>query len=154
MGGFSVKKGTEPMIANPASLATLQAQWEDVVRMRERIRQLVFSTFAFNTFISPIFGDMLYNLPLQLAFEVLKQVLLQAREEGLITSSPPRLANLIESAKPSLSWIDWQALREGVKRRNEAKFNSKLLGDRQCLQDIANIEAQLLAWGIISSTYP
>ena len=66
------------MIANPSSLATLQAEWQTVVQMRERMRALSASTFAFDASISPAFGDILYNLPFRLAFDVLKQVLLQA----------------------------------------------------------------------------
>ena len=139
------------MIANPSSLATLQAEWQAVVQMRERIQNLVISTFALDVKKSPVFGDILYNLPLRLAFDVLKQVLLQAKDEGLIRSSRRQLADLVESAKTSLPWIDWQRLREGVKRRNEVVHGGKLFGDTQCLQDIADIEAQLLAWGIITA---
>ena len=139
------------MIANPSSLETLQAEWQGVVQMRERIQNLVISTFAFDAKKSPVFGDILYNLPLRLAFDVLKQVLLQAKDEGLIRSSRRQLGDLVESAKTSLPWIDWQRLREGVKRRNEVVQGGKLFGDQQCLQDIADIEAQLLAWGIITA---
>jgi hypothetical protein len=138
-------------MVNLNSLSTLQAEWDGVVRMRDRVRQLVLSTFAVDVKKSPAFGDILYNLPYLLAFGVLKQVLLQAREEGRFTSSRPQLADLMDSAKNSLEWIDWQCLREAVKRRNEVVKDGKLFGDVQCLQDIADIEAQLLAWGIITT---
>jgi len=139
------------MIANPSSLETLQAEWQGVVQMRERVQNLVISTLALDAKKSPVFGDILYNLPLRLAFDVLKQVLLQAKDEGLIRSSRRQLGDLVESAKTSLPWIDWQRVREGVKRRNEVVQDGKLFGDTQCLQDIADIEAQLLAWGIITA---
>ena len=139
------------MIMNLNSVATLQAEWDGAVRMRDRIRHLVISTFAFDAKKSPAFGDLLYNLPFLLAFSVLKEVLLQAREEGRFTSSRPQLGDLIDSAKNSLPWIDWQCLREAVKRRNEVMQNGRLLGDVQCLQDIAEVEAQLIAWDIIAS---
>jgi hypothetical protein len=139
------------MIMNLNSVATLQAEWDGAVRMRDRVRHLVISTFAFDAKKSPAFGDLLYNLPFLLAFSVLKEVLLQAREEGRFTSSRPQLGDLIDSAKNSLPWIDWQCLREAVKRRNEVMQNGKLLGDVQCLQDIADVEAQLIAWDIIAS---
>lgn len=139
------------MMVNLNSLASLQAEWDGTVRMRDRVRQLVLSTFAVDVKKSPAFGDILYNLPYLLAFGVLKQVLLQAREEGRFTSSRPQLADLMDSAKNSLEWIDWQCLREAVKRRNEVVKDGKLFGDVQCLQDIADIEAQLLAWGIITT---
>jgi hypothetical protein len=137
------------MIANPNSLATLQTEWQGVIQMRERMRHLVVSTFAFDAKKSPAFGDLLYNLPFLLAFDVLKHVLLQAREEGLFTASRHRLSDLMDSAKEALSWVDWQCLWEGMKRRNEVAHDGKLFGDIQCLQYIADIEAQLVAWGII-----
>ena len=139
------------MIMNLNSVATLQAEWDGAVRMRDRVRHLVISTFAFDAKKSPAFGDLLYNLPFLLAFSVLKEVLLQAREEGRFTSSRPQLGDLIDSAKNSLPWIDWQCLREAVKRRNEVMQNGRLLGDVQCLQDIAEVEAQLIAWDVIAS---
>ena len=139
------------MIVNSNSVAALQAEWQGVVRMRERMDHLVHSMFAFDPITSPAFGNILYNLPLLLAFDVLKQVLLQARENELITSSPNQLADLLESANNSLPWIDWQHLCEGVQRRNEVAHDGKLLGDKQCLQDIAAIESQLVAWGVVTS---
>jgi hypothetical protein len=152
MGGFLSKKGTKYMIADPNTVATLQAEWQSVIRMRERMQELVTSTFAFDTSRSPAFGDILYNLPFQLAFDVLKKVLLQARAEGLITTSQQRLADLMDSAIASLPWNNWRGLREAVRRRNEVVHGGKLLGDEQCLQDIADVEAQLIEWRIIDST--
>jgi hypothetical protein len=137
------------MIANPTSLKTLQAEWDGVVRMRERMRNLVVSTFALNTLTSPAFGDILYNLPFLLAFDVLKQALLQAREEGHFTGTGYQLGDLMDIAKASLRWIDWECLRKGVTRQSQVAHDGKLYGDVQCLRDIAAIEAQLAAWGII-----
>ncbi len=142
------------MIVNLNAVQTLQSEWHDVVRMRDRIQNLVVSTFAFDAKKSPIFGDILYNLPFLLALDVLKQVLLLAREDGRFTGSRTQLDDLMDSAKTSLSWIDWQYLREGVKRRDEVAHHGKLFGDLQCLQYIAHIEAQLLAWRIIAAFEP
>ena len=139
------------MIANLNSLATLQAEWQGVVQMRERMQQLVISTFAFDPITSPAFGNVLYNLPFLLAFDVLKHVLLEAKEDGQFLVSGPRLGDLMDSAQISLPWVDWQGLREAVNRRNEVAHDGKLLGDKQCLQDIADVEAQLLAWGVLTT---
>jgi hypothetical protein len=139
------------MIANPSSLALLQDEWQTVRQMRERMKQLVISTMAVDASTSPAFGDVLYNLPFRLAFEVLRKVLLQAKAEGLITASKQRLADLMDSAITGLPWNDWQGLRDAVRRRNEVVQGGKLLGDEQCLQAIADIESQLIAWRIIVS---
>jgi hypothetical protein len=138
------------MIANPHSRAVLQAEWQGVVRMRERMDHLVVSTFAFDPITSPIFANIFYNLPLLLAVDVLKQVLLQMnKEEGVTTSSPRELDDLMETAKASIPWLDWPCLREAVRRRNQVTHDGKLFGDVQCQQDIADIKAQLIAWGVI-----
>ena len=139
------------MIADLSSLATLQSEWAGAIQMRERMRHLAVSTFAFNALTSPAFGDILYNLPFRLAFDVLKQVLLKAREEGLFTSKGYQLGDLMDSAKASLSWNNWQALREAVRRRNEVVHGGRLFGDEQCLHDMVDVEAQLVAWRIITS---
>lgn len=139
------------MIANPSSLAGLQAEWQTVVHMRKRMQALVVSTFAFDASTSPAFGGILYNLPFRLAFDVLKKVLLQAKAEGLITTSQQRLADLMDNAITSLRWNNWLGLREAVRRRNEVVHGGMLLGDEQCLQDIADVESQLIAWRIIDS---
>ncbi len=139
------------MIVNPSAVTPLQVEWQGVLQMRSRIQHLVLSTFAFDIRRSPAFGDVLYNLPFLLAFEVLKQVLLQARAAGLITGSGQRLADLIESSKSSLPWMDWDGLHEAMNRRNEVLQEGKLCGDAQCLADIAAIEAQLAAWAVITT---
>lgn len=137
------------MIIHPNSLTHLQEKWQGVIHMRERMDHLVISTFAFDPITSPAFGNILYNLPFLLAFDVLQQVLLQAKEEEQFTGSGQKLADLIESAKVSVPWLDWQSLSEAAARQSEVAQEGKLWGDRQCLQDIASIEAQLCAWGII-----
>jgi hypothetical protein len=142
------------MIANSSSLATLQAEWQGVVQMRERIRHLVLSTFALDANKSPAFGDVLYNLPLVLAFDVLGHALLEASDDERFAASRHELGNLMDRAKTALEWIDWQGLREGVKRRNEPAQNEKLFGDSQCLYYMAVIEAQLVAWGILTVAEP
>ena len=139
------------MIVNPSAVTPLQVEWQSVLQMRSRIQHLVLSTFAFDIRRSPAFGDVLYNLPFLLAFEVLKQVLLQARAAGLITGSGQRLADLIESSKSSLPWMDWDGLHQAMNRRNEVLQEGKLCGDAQCLADIAAIEAQLAAWAVITT---
>jgi hypothetical protein len=111
----------------------------------------VVSTFTFDPSQSPTFGDVLYNLPLVLAFDVLTNVLLFAKDEGLFYSSGKELGDLLDGARTTLTWLDWQYLRDGVKSRKEVIQRAKLYGDLQCLLYIARIEGQLVAWGIIPS---
>lgn len=140
------------MIMDLATLETLQIEWNGVHHMRERVRHLAIRAFAWDPMKSPVFGDVLYNLPLGMAYDVLKQVLLIAREERQFTSSKLRLGDLMDSAKSALSWIDWECLRDGVRLRDESRQVGKLFGDIECLQQIADIESQLVAWDIITVT--
>jgi len=137
------------VIDNLNRLETLKTQWQGVIQMRERMDHLVVTTFAFDPITSPIFGNILYNLPLVLAFDVLKQVLLQMNEKDPFPDFQ-QLGDLMDSRQASLAWIDWQGLRDGVKRLTEVQYGGTLLGDKQCLQDIAQIESQLVAWGVIT----
>jgi len=113
------------MAIDPGTLLTLQDQWDGVVRMRERMDHLVISTFAFDPITSPVFGDILYNLPLTLAINVLNAALAQVSDVGLV-------------------------MQEILQRGHELAQQGKLFGDKQCLRDIAAIESQLLNWGLIT----
>ena len=137
------------MIESSSAIFALQSDWLGVVRMRERVRHLVVSTFAFDANHSPTFGDVLYNLPLVLAFDVLTKILLLARDEGHFVSSSYQLDELIDSSKTAFSWLDWQYLHDAAKWRNDVAQSAKFYGDLQCLLHIAKIEDQLQAWGII-----
>ena len=142
------------MMENLNSLAALQTEWQDVIRMRERMDQLVISMFASDPITSPVFGNILYNLPFLLAIEVLKQALLQLGKVGQWMDPRYPLRDLMDRAENSVAWIDWQCLRENAERGNELACYGRLFGDEQCLQGIAAIEAQLLAWGVIPAVKP
>src|SRR5882762_5888551 len=105
------------MIVNANTVTALRSEWTGVVRMRDRMKLLVTATFAGGAFTAPALATVVYNLPLLLAFDVLKQVLLAARDEGQFACSRSQLGNLMDSARVALSWIDWNSLREGVRRR-------------------------------------
>lgn len=139
------------MIVNASALAALQSEWAGVVRMGERMRLLVTTTFASLAITAPALATVVYNLPLLLAFDVLRQVLLQARDDGRFACPSNQLGNLMNSAKGALPWIDWKTLREGIRRRNEVAHDGELFDSAQCLQDIANVENQLIEWRIIHS---
>ena len=140
------------MIVNHALLPALQSEWEGVVRARDRVRNLVVSTFVLDTNQSSILGDILYNLPMLLAFDVLTKVLLFARAEGQFISSRHHLGDLMDGSRTTLSWLDWDRLRKGVMCHTQIAHGGKLLEDVHCLQYIAAIEAQLVDWGIIGSS--
>ena len=97
-------------------------------------------------------SSILYNLPLLLAFDMLKTALERARDEKLFDCQGrhPGLSKLMECAKDKLDWIDWNSLQEGVRRRNAIAHDGELYDSEQCLQDIENVEAQLVSWGVVN----
>ena len=58
---------------------------------------------------------------------------------------------MVAAAKSAVLWIDWQRVRDGVHRRNEVAHDGILHVAQVCLADIAAVENQLLAWGIIDA---
>jgi hypothetical protein len=151
---FYVVQGdlSEEVTMNFNSSATLQREWGGGLQMRESIDHLVVQTIAFDAVTSPLFKNVFYNLPLQLAFGVLKQVLIQMRDESA-KGSEPRLRDLLDDVKNASPWVNWQGLHDIVERQHAHTRKGQLFGDKQCQQDIADIEAQLAACGVITTAY-
>ncbi len=139
------------MIADTDELTKLQSRWAGSDHMLDRMKKLVTVTFATGGITSHGLSLVVYNLPLLLAFDVLKQTLAQARSEGLITCSGNHLGPLMDSGRDALPWEDWEGLRDGVRRRNEVAHDGKLFDSQQCIQDIERVKVQLVAWDIISA---
>ena len=139
------------MITNADALTQVQSEWAGVRRMRDRMKLLLMATFAGGAFTAPALSTVVYNLPLLLAFDVLNQVLMQLRDEGQFSCSRNQLGPLVDASKIPLPWLDWQAVRDGVRRRNEVAHDGVLLDSTVCLSEISRIEQQLVAWRIIAA---
>ena len=137
------------MISNPTTLTNLQTEWSAVVKLHERMKLLVMATFVGGAITAPALAKVLYNLPMLLAFDVLKNVVQAARDEGTVVW--PSESRLWVGAKTALSWNDWDELMFGVGRRNEIAHDGKLFDSSVCLKDIANVQEQLIAWAIIDA---
>ena len=133
---------------SPASAAMLHPEWAGVVQMRERMKTLAVVAFATGAINAVALREVLYNLPLLLAFDVLRQALALAKREGQFRSQRTGLGDLMDASQTSLAWIDWPTLRAGVRRRNEIAHDGKLFDSAQCLSDIDLVENQLKAWGL------
>ncbi|HSQ57750.1 MAG TPA: hypothetical protein VLM40_18655 [Gemmata sp.] len=136
------------MLTSPAAVADLKGEWAGVIRMVDHCKRMVISAFVFG---APGTGirNFVFNLPVLLAFDVLRQALIAARDQGSFSCKSGNLGPLLSSAKSSLTWTDWQALKEGVDRRNKIAHDGEIFDQKQCLTDVANIETQLTAWSII-----
>jgi len=90
-----------------------------------------------------------FNLPLLLAFQALQVALLASRDAGHFACGSDYPGPLMDAAKDVLPWIDWQALRDGLRRRNRVAHDGELCAADRCIRDVGQVEAQLAAWGII-----
>jgi hypothetical protein len=138
------------LISDPAVRAELASEWDGVVRMRERMQTLVTGTFAFGAGITaPGVASVVYNLPLLLAFDVLRQVLLAARDQGLFSCRSNHVGPLMDAGERAIPWLEWAELRAGVRRRNEVAHDGKLLSSVECIADIDRVKRQLAEWGVV-----
>jgi hypothetical protein len=114
--------------------------------LRDRLRKLVHAPTAPHDGLG--LADAACNLPLVLAFDVLRGALRAAKKEARFSSEGNGLRALMKAAEDALPWIDYKALRKGAKRRNAVANDGELFPAAVCLGDIDNIAAQLRAWGI------
>jgi hypothetical protein len=127
----------------------IKEKWSGVIKMRERMKTLVVVTFATGRITGRPVADVVYNLPVLLDFDVIKESLICARDASLFNCRGKSLGVLMDCAKDSLRWIDWQEMRNGVRRRNEIAHDGVLFGSIECLKDIDQVEAQLSDWNLI-----
>jgi hypothetical protein len=139
------------LLANAATIAMLQSEWDGVARMRERMKMLVAGTAGFGALVmAPAVSKVVYNLPLLLAIDVLRQSLWEARDAGLFACRSQNVTPLMIASQASIHWIDWHQMKDAVDRRNEVAHDGKLFDAKQCWDDIDHVERQLRAWGIIA----
>jgi hypothetical protein len=132
----------------PVDLASITVQWSGAERMLARVRGMVVSAGS-NPQTAGNFARIAYNLPLLLAFDAMRGALLAARDAGHFACGNDNLGPLMDAEKNALPWIDWQALRDGVRRRNRVAHDGELHSADQCIQAVQQVEEQLAAWGII-----
>ena len=134
------------VISNGDELAKLARDWEGVTRMRERLQKHAAGPASGPAAAST--PDALCNLPLLLAFDVLRGALRAIKKEGRFSSEGNGLGSLMKAAEDAIPWVDYKALRKGAKRRSAVARDGELFPATVCLRDIENVSAQLRAWGI------
>jgi hypothetical protein len=142
----SLKANIMAVISNGDELTKLSSDWQGAVRMRDRLQKQAGGSSAGHAAVT--LPDAIYNLPLLLAFEVLRGALRAIKKEGRFSSEGNGLGSLMKAAESAIPWIDYKALRKGTKRRNAVARDGELFPAAVCLKDIENVSAQLRAWGI------
>jgi hypothetical protein len=133
----------------PAAIAQITVEWSGAERMLARLRGMIGVAAGSNPAIADPLARVACNLPLLLAFDALRGTLLAARDAGYFACGNDYPGPLMDAGRDALPWLDWQALRAGVRRRNRVAHDGDLYGADQCVADVQNVEAQLAAWGII-----
>ncbi len=139
------------MKLSPEAVAELQEEWAGVVKMRDQMKTVVTVTFAGGALTGTRLRSIIFNLPLLLAFDVLKQTLAKAKAEKLFKCKGDSLGALMDCAGQTLEWTNWKKMDEAKDRRNEIAHDGALFDQKQCLKDIDSIENQLSAWKIIDA---
>ena len=134
------------VISNGDELTKLCRDWEGAVRMRDRLQKQAGGASTGRAAVAS--PDAIYNLPLLLAFDVLRGALRAIKKEGRFSSEGNGLGSLMKAAANAIPWVDYKALRKGVKRRSAVARDGELFPAAVCLKDIENVSAQLRAWGI------
>ena len=142
------------MITNSVELVRLRAEWDGVCKMQRHKTMLVASALAFGAIRSTALADAVANLPLLLAFDVLRQVLKQLKRQGLVKSKRHSLGDLMDDAQTAVPWLDWRTLRDGVRRRNAVAHDGAIHPRKQCWEDVDLIGRQLTLWKVVDVPSP
>jgi hypothetical protein len=140
------------LIADQGAAKELRDEWEGARLMLRRMGRHVRGAFV----RIPQLGlaHAVYNLPLLLACDVLKQALVKAKAHYHFKGST--LGQLMAGARsvPAISWVDHAALLTAIEHRNAIAHDGKLFAPETCLADMTAIETQLIAWSIVKGDAP
>ncbi len=142
------------MIADPIVLQEVRDSWETVRESRNVIVGNMNSASMVGRPPASEFRDLCFNLLLIVAFSVIEDVLRQLRDEGKFSCKDHRLKPLMKSSRPYLPWLDFDLIDKGREHRNESAHQRVFLAHAECRKYIAAIEAELVAWGVLTSATP
>lgn len=142
-------KATFTMIKDAAELDRVQKEWAVVSDLRDRIKVNLFAGFDLFGHFSHFLADCANNLPFLHACSVLNEALLQVRDEGVFQCKTRTLGTLVEAAEHNLTWADYAAVKEMVKKRNELAHEGVLHSREDCWRYISVIETELRGWSIL-----
>jgi hypothetical protein len=137
------------LIGDLDAVAAIRSEWSAVVTVRDRMRNLMAGPVG--SIADGALHSVVYNLPLLLAFNVLERVLRALKKQRQIPGHAEQLGELLDLFQGYPSWLEWSVLRDGERRRNAIMHAGELFSGVECLADIAAVEEQLDAWGILAA---
>jgi hypothetical protein len=136
------------LITDAGAVAAIRSEWSAVVTVRERMRNLMAGPVG--SIADGALYSVVYNLPLLLAFNVLERVLRTLKKQRQIPGQEQQLGELMDLFQGDPSWLEWSVLRDGERRRHAITHTGELFSGVECLADIAAVEEQLAAWGLLA----
>lgn len=139
------------MIIDQTALAEIHRLWHGVEQLRGRIHGTRLTNFAFGSPIAVLqpTEDVAYNLPFLHACAVLNDTLSQLADEGHFRCKSWMLGSLLNAAKSSLSWVDFDKIKKIVEIRNQVAHEGILCPRQDCIDYIETIHQQLRSWGVL-----
>ncbi len=137
------------MIKDAAELDRVQKEWAVVSDLRGRIKVNLFAGAGLDGFFSHFLADCANNLPFLHACSVLNETLLQLRDERVFQCKNRTLGALVKAAEHNLTWADYAAVKDIVKKRNELAHEGVLHSREDCWRYISVIETELRGWSVL-----
>jgi hypothetical protein len=117
--------------------------------VRDRMRNLMAGPVG--SIADGALHSVVYNLPLLLAFNVLQRVLRALKKQRQIPGHEDQLGELMDLFQGDPSWLEWSVLRDGERRCHAITHSGELFSGVECRADIAAVEEQLDAWGMLAA---
>jgi hypothetical protein len=136
------------LITDVGALSAIRSEWSAAVTVRERMRNLMAGPVG--SVADGALYSVVYNLPLLLAFNVLERILRALKKQRQIPGHEEQLGELMDLFQGDPSWLEWSVLRDGERRCHAIRRAGELFAGVECLADIAAVEEQLAAWGILA----
>ncbi|MCB0027240.1 MAG: hypothetical protein KDE28_04995 [Anaerolineales bacterium] len=144
------------MIQNKIELNILRSEWASVRAFQSKIqRHLNASSIGIGSGGSTHeLRNISHNLTLLFAFSVLEKALKQMKIEGLISAKRDSLGALMSASRNHISWLDYPLVDQARGDRNLVAHEQQLIERGTCWCYLDAIEAELVAWQVLSGPIP
>jgi hypothetical protein len=137
------------MIKDSKFLKEIQEDWKGVRSLQKVIGIGEFDAVSKGSIASITSFRVAHNLTLVFAFSVLKDILIQLRDEEYFRSERSNLGPLMNKSKKYIPWIDFDTIDKGREIRNKIAHDNEIIDAKICFKYINAIECELKAWEII-----
>lgn len=141
------------MITDTDIKQDIQMQWDTIRKMAyrpESVSAPYGSRMGIVVVSTPTAPPDYLNLPFVLAYSVLDSVLNELVRQQVFMCKDWKLGTKMTASQVALHWQDYSLVKQGKKLRNDLAHGARLLDRAECLKYIRSIEAELIAWGVIS----